>query len=74
MAGEEEATDAGRAANDNRPPGEDEAIPDTFRQLDAVVLTIARLIGRSMAREGFEALQGENDNNKPSEAGDDGDQ
>jgi len=69
MAGDGEATGDRRAANDNHPPGGDEgeAIPDTFKQLDVVVLTIAHLIGRRMAQEDFEAMQAANDNNKPSE-------
>lgn len=57
-----------RPANDNRPPhgqcAEGEA--DTFQKLDAVVLTIARLIGRKMAREDYEkALRAANDNAPP---------
>ena len=71
MAGDRKTTGAGRAANDNRPPGgqESEGTADAFQRLDAVVLTIARLIGRRMAREDFEALQAANDN-APSETGD----
>jgi hypothetical protein len=33
--------------------------------VDAVVLSIARLIGRQIAREHFEALQAANDNQPP---------
>jgi len=54
-----------RPANDNRPPDG----PDAGREagaserLDAVVLAIARLIGRRMAREDFEkAMRAANDN------------
>ena len=51
-------------------------------RLDKVVLTIARLIGRQIAREHFEALQAANDNKRPTRrtgvqedrAGDDDDQ
>lgn len=57
-----------RPANDNRPPhgqcagGE----ADTFQKLDAVVLTIARLIGKRLAREDFEkAMRAANDNAPP---------
>lgn len=54
-------------ASDNHPPDNQDAGAegevDTFRQLDAVVLTIARLIGRKMAREDYEkALCAANDN------------
>lgn len=57
-----------RPANDNRLPhgqcARGEA--DTFQKLDAVVLTIARLIGRKMAREDYEkALRAGNDNAPP---------
>lgn len=53
-----------KPANDNHPPGgrDDRGSADASRQLDAVVLTIARLIGRRMACEDFEALQAANDN------------
>jgi hypothetical protein len=47
-------------ANDNQGPnGQDD---ETRRQLDQVVLTIARLIGRRIAREHFAALSAANDN------------
>lgn len=56
-----------RPANDNRLPGGknvgNEA--DASERLDRVVLTIARLIGRQIAREHFEALQAANDNQPP---------
>ena len=56
-----------RPANDNRPPnGRDAAREvDVSERLDKVVLTIARLIGRQIAREHFEALQAANDNKQP---------
>ncbi|RWR04191.1 hypothetical protein [Paenirhodobacter populi] len=50
-----------RPANENRPPDGQDAgqRDDASERLDAVVLTIARLIGRRMAREDFEkAMQG----------------
>jgi len=50
------------AANDN---GNAEVLP----QIDAVVLRIARLIGRQMAREEFEQLSAANDNRPAPEAG-----
>ena len=52
-------------ANDNHPRGEQDAEGkiEAFERLDAVVLSIARLIGRRMAREDFEkATQAANDN------------
>lgn len=61
--------DAGkqRPANDNRPPDGQDAgrVADASERLDRVVLTIARLIGRQIAREHFEALQAANDNRRP---------
>ena len=52
-------------ANDNHQPDEQDAAGkiEPFERLDAVVLSIARLIGRRMAREDFEkAMQAANDN------------
>lgn len=57
-----------KPANDNGPPdGQDAGNEvDAPERLDAVVLTIARLIGRRMAREDFEkAMQAANDNAPP---------
>ena len=56
-----------RPANDNRPTDGQEAgnEADASERLDAVVLTIARLIGRQIARDHFEALQAANDNVPP---------
>lgn len=54
-----------RPANDNHPPnGDARNGTDATERLDTVVLTIARLIGRRMAREDFEALQAANDNRR----------
>ena len=47
-------------ANDNQGP--DERVGETRRQLDQVVLTVARLIGRRIARDQFAALSAANDN------------
>ncbi len=47
-------------ANDNQ--GLDEQDHETLRQLDQVVLTIARLIGRRIARDHFAAFSAANDN------------
>ncbi|RWR26336.1 hypothetical protein D2T29_20800 [Sinirhodobacter populi] len=58
-----------RPANDNRPPGGQATAnaTDTAERLDAVVLTIARLIGRRMAREDYEkTMRAANDNAPPS--------
>lgn len=56
-----------KPANDNRPPDGQDAghEADASARVDAMVLTIARLIGRQMAREHFEALQAANDNKPP---------
>lgn len=53
-------TDETKSANDNRDAG----IADvaTRNKLDKVVLSIARLIGRQIAREHFQAQQAANDN------------
>lgn len=61
-----------RPANDNRPPNGKDAgrNPDASARVDAVVLTIARLIGRQIAREHFEGLHAANDNKPPKPRGD----
>ena len=59
-----------KPANDNRPPDGQEAgnEADASERLDAVMLSIARLIGRRMAREDFEkAMRAANDNAPPEE-------
>jgi hypothetical protein len=61
-----------RAANDNRSPEGldvegDDGVPE---RLDAVVLSIARLIGRRMAREDYEKpLRAANDDAPPATPG-----
>lgn len=56
-----------RPANDNTSPqGEPDA--ETWRRIDHVALTLARIIGRRMAREDFERLTAANDN-RPLETG-----
>lgn len=51
------------AANDNlAPDGEGGTTGDVAARLDTVVFSIARLIGRQLAREQFEALRAANDN------------
>ena len=55
----DEGRHRGREAqvNDNDPPDGDASNEnDVAARLDAVVMSIARLIGRRMAREHFEAL------------------
>jgi hypothetical protein len=47
-------------ANGNQ--GRDERDRQTRQQMDRVILTIARLIGRRIAREQFAALSAANDN------------
>lgn len=56
-------------ANDNR--GRDEGDRQTRREVDRMVLTIARLIGRRIAREQFAALSAVNDS-RPQDAQEDG--
>ena len=56
-------------ANDNQ--GRDETDRRTREQADRAILTIARLIGRRIAREQFAALRAQNDN-KPQVVEDDG--
>ncbi len=53
-----------RPANDNQGPedGTSKADNKTRRQLEQVTLTIARLIGRRIARKQFAALSAANDN------------
>ncbi|MFC3061662.1 hypothetical protein [Paenirhodobacter populi] len=61
-----------RPANDNHPLNGQGAgnAADAAERLDAVVLTIARLIGRRMAREDFEkAMRAANDNAPPGRDG-----
>lgn len=53
-------------ANDNQ-GSEGEPDQETRQQMDRVVLTIARLIGRRIAREQFAALSAANDN-RPKDA------
>jgi hypothetical protein len=48
------------AANDNGDANG--PAPEALRKVDDVVFQIARIIGRRMAREDFEALQAANDN------------
>lgn len=67
MASSDRTDDGGKQqpANDNRPPDGQDAgrEADASERLDAVVLSIARLIGRRMAREDFEkAMRAANDN------------
>jgi hypothetical protein len=77
MAGDDERFARERPVNDNRPcHGEVEQSldqPDTkpragaSDRLDNVVLSIARLIGRRMARENFKARHAANDNEASTE-------
>lgn len=78
MAGDGKHPGRERSANDNRPPG-GQAVGnegDVSERLDRVVLTIARLIVRQIAREHFEALQAANNSTPPNtdstDGGDDG--
>lgn len=59
--------------NDNgqRAGTNDYAGADVSHQFDAVVMSIARLIGRQIAREEFASPTAANDNRKPKAAEDD---
>ncbi|MEF2546395.1 hypothetical protein VQ045_04395 [Aurantimonas sp. E1-2-R+4] len=74
MADDDRCSGRGKPANDNRPTDGQEAgheALDASERLDAAVLSIARLIGRQIAREDHEkAMRAANDN-RPPEAGDD---
>jgi len=50
-------------ANDN--DAGDEPGVETWVRIDRAALTLARIIGRRMAREDFERLTAANDNNRP---------
>ncbi len=73
MADDGSRTDREGPANDNRAPHEQEseANAKAHGKLDAAVLSIARMIGRQMAREHFEAQQLANDNRRRGAADDD---
>lgn len=63
--------DDDRAADDAPPPAaNDNGNEDTWIRIDAAALTIARLIGRQMAREAFERLEAANDNDPPEQCKD----
>lgn len=64
MADDERHFGKERSANDNHvPDGRDAGgEADASERLDRMVLTIARLIGRQIAREHFKALHAANDN------------
>ena len=47
------------------PAANDNGNGDARARIDAAVLTIARLIGRQIARDAFERLKATNDNNAP---------
>lgn len=58
--------DEDRAADDTPPPAaNDNGNGDTSVRIDTAMRTIARLIGRQMAREAFERLKAANDNDPP---------
>lgn len=72
MADDGKRPGRGRPANDNCQPGSQDAgrESDSVERLDAVVLIIARLIGRRMAREDYEkAMCAANDNAPPTRGG-----
>lgn len=59
----ENDTERGRIvpANDNN-DASDQPDAGTWQRVDSAVLTLARIIGRHMAREDFERLHAANDN------------
>lgn len=58
--------DEDRAADDGPPPAaNDNGNSVAQGRINAAVMTIARLIGRQMAREAFERLKAANDNAPP---------
>ena len=67
MIEDEDAAAGPRARpEDGAPPAaNDNGNGDARIRIDAAVLTIARLIGRQMAREAFERLEAANDNDPP---------
>ncbi|WP_421951105.1 hypothetical protein [Pelagibacterium sp.] len=71
MGDEEKHWGRERPANDNGGAGG--PYPEALRKIDAVALTLARIIGRRMAREDFEkAMHTANDNSPPEAGGEDG--
>lgn len=58
-----------RAANDPPPTANDDCNAGPRARVDAAALTIARLIGRQMAREALEQLEAQNDNDPPERYG-----
>ncbi|GES41176.1 MULTISPECIES: hypothetical protein [Rhizobium] len=69
MADDRKLNDREELANDNQPPDGQEGAgkAEASERLNAIVLSIARLIGRQMAREHFEALRAASDNRGRSE-------
>jgi hypothetical protein len=66
---QEEEREALHPANDNGPPMD---LSPSSSKIDDGVLRIARLIGRQMARDAFEARTAANDNQAPGPCHDDG--
>ncbi len=75
MADDEQRNEREKPANDNHAADSEVSggKVDASQRLDTVVLSIARLIGRQMARDDFAALVAANDNRADSvdSAGDD---
>ncbi len=53
-----------KPANDNTSQ-DGESSAETWAKIDRAALTLARIIGRRMAREDFERRNAANDNNRP---------
>ena len=72
MIEDEDRAAGPRARLEGGPPpaANDSGNGDARARIDAAVLTIARLIGRQMAREAFERLKAANDNEPPEQCED----
>ena len=64
--GDDTESERFKPANDNigphSEPDAEKPSAETWRKIDRVALTLARIIGRRMAREDFERLHAANDN------------
>lgn len=68
MEGDDKEADGIVTANDND-GANGEPSAQTWQRIDRAALTLARIIGRRMAREDFAALAAANDNHRPVDSG-----
>jgi len=61
-----------KPANDNIGEPDEKPSAETWRKIDRVALTLARIIGRRMAREDYAALTAANDNRPVASEGSEG--